>query len=317
MLKSLVRRATALPLVAWLRNRRRSGVCSMDGHPATRATTFASLIDGRRSWLFETLPREAAEYQYDIFKKSSQKRLARRLGIPVADEYLSRVPLVEAIAYVEQTRMERFVIKPNSSHSAIGTRCLVRGGDGRYLDLKSQRRRPLKKIAQEARREYARLGRPDQWMLEELLLPADGSSSLLDDYKCSCFGGVVEVIAHKRPIPGTGRYDAAQHFTRDWMPVNIGVDDRDELIYEAPRLGRKIIEVAEAAASGLSYPFIRIDLYDTTRGIVLGEFTPGPGRADRLHPEWDERFTDLWQAAARRTAEDIRSGRSIPLGPES
>ncbi len=61
---------------------------------------------------------------------------------------------------------------------------------------------------------------------------------------------------------------------------------------------------------------IRIDLYDTTRGIVLGEFTPGPSRRDVCNAKWDARLTKRWFEAVAEIEAGVRSGRVVPLGLE-
>ena len=78
---------------------------------------------------------------------------------------------------------------------------------------------------------------------------------------------------------------------------------------------QELLATAEAAASALCYPFIRIDLYDTSRGVVLGEFTPGPGRRYAFLPDWDVRLSRRWREAAAALEEGIGSGRIRPLMP--
>ncbi len=205
------------------------------------------------------------------------------------------------------------MIKPTSSHSGIGCHALVREGAA-YRDVRSGRRLRLDELRRLLRRERIR-EREDSWLVEELLRPADGSVAPIADYKCYCFGGRVALIVHKRAASGRKKY-FAQVYDRDWHPVNVGLEDRDDPVVEAPLNGRRLIETAERAASALCYPFIRIDLYDSHRGIVLGEFTPGPGRAYGFNDEWNVRFVALWHAAASELEEGIRSGRIVPVGAD-
>ncbi len=279
-----------------------------------RSGTFGPLVDRRREWLFGHLPAESAAYHYDIFTKTSQKRLARRLGLRVADDYLVGVPLDEALAFIERSRFERCVIKPNLSYGAKGFRALERV-DGAFRDLRTGAIASVGRLEHQLRREFDMRARPDEWVVEELLESFDGSAELPDDYKVYCFGGTAELIAHKRPIPGTRRYHAAT-VSRDWEPLDVGLEPVDDAAVVAPVNGGRLVEVAEEAASQLCYPFIRIDLYDTTKGVVLGEFTPGPGRRQEFDAEWDERLTRRWHEAAAAIDRGIRSGEISPLLPE-
>lgn len=307
-----LRRAVPPALKAWLRALRpRRGHQRPPGLVASES--FGVLVSERKSWLFANLPESAAAYHYDIFFKTSQKRHARRLGLEVAHDYLTNVSLDEALAYIEDTQLDRFVIKPNLSYSGIACRMLIRE-NGAFRDLLSGRRLRTSRLRRELRDEQIR-GRPDEWIVEELLLPADGSTSVIEDYKFYCFGGVTELITHRRPGRGPKkRY--RYRFTRDWEPVEVGFDDRNDGKPRVPANAARLLEVAEGAASQLCYPFIRIDLYDTSRGIVLGEFTPGPGQRYGLNPEWNARFVRRWHEAANEIVEGIRSGRITPLGPE-
>ena len=284
------------------------------------AKTFGYFIDHRNDWLFEKLPHASAEYHYDIHSKDKQKALARRLGLEVAHEYLLNVPLAEVIQYIERNGLEHFVIKPVGSASAVGCRCIVKEGDS-YRDLQKSRRYQLEDLRQELRVEYASLGRPDEWMLEELLLPAGGSLTHIEDYKMFCFAGKVELIMHKRLKPGE-TVQRVRWYTRGWTrvePIAAGKwTERADSTMAAPASAARLVEVAESAASRLCYPFMRVDLYDTTRGIVFGEFTPGPGAGRRgLNTEWEERLAKRWLEAAKTLEDGLRSGKIKPLMPEA
>ena len=272
---------------------------------------FGSLVDEREAWLHAHLPPKIARYQCDIMTKAGQKVMAARLGLPVAKTYLTGVPLDEALAYVKGRALERVVVKPDLSHSGIGCKALVARDEG-YVDVRSGAHGPLEAHRRSMLRAYGRLDRDDAWIVEELLLPVGGALRPIDDFKLYCFGGRVEIVAHKR-AEGGGKNNSI--YTRDWRPVNIGLDDRDTLVYQAPLNGLRLVEFAERAAGQLFYPFIRVDVYDSSRGIVLGEFTPGPGRRYWLNEEWNALFVQRWHEAAEALLDGLRSGAITPLGP--
>ena len=273
---------------------------------------FGTLVDEREAWLHAHLPPEVASYQSDIITKAHQKEMATRLGLPVARTYLTGVPLDEALAFVEAQALDQVVVKPNLAHSSIGCKALV-ASDGGYLDVKLGRHAALAEHRRHMLRAFEPLGRDDAWIVEELLLPADGGLRAIDDFKLYCFGGRVELVVHKRAVEGGGSDNSI--YTRDWRPVNVGMDDRDTLVYQAPLNGRRLVEFAERVAGQLFYPFIRVDVYDSSRGIVLGELTPGPGRRYRLNEEWNAYFVQRWHEAAEALLEGLRSGAISPLGP--
>ncbi len=295
----------------WRRLRRAEAAGDRPSRPWATPGSFGAMVADRKQWLFETLPPDAASYHYDIFAKVSQKRLARRLGLSVARDYVERAPLAEALATVERLGLERFALKPDSSHNAVGFRRIVRVGDG-YHDLGSGKRGSLRWLERSLRREVAARGRADAWVVEELLMPPDGPDAPVEDYKFYCFGGVTEIILHKWPAPngvGTQR----NWYARDWSPIVVSVRGPGEGVPRAPLAGAQLVDVAERAASRLCYPFIRMDLYDTSRGVVFGEFTPGPGLINAFTDAWSERLRLRWLEAEAALRERIRSGELVPL----
>jgi hypothetical protein len=276
--------------------------------------SFGALVGERKRWLDETLSPESAAYHYDIFKKVSQKRLARRLGLAVAADHLTDVPLAEAIAFVDRARLERFVIKPDLSRSAIGFRRIERRGDA-YVDLATGTGLTLAGLERSLRRELAHLGRPDAWLVEEVLTPVGGTSAALEDYKFYCFGGTVEMILHKWPAPG-GVGTQRNWYDREWNPLLVSIRGPGEGPVRAPLAGARLVAAAESAARSLCYPFIRVDLYDTDRGVVFGEFTPGPGLIETFTDAWSERLRIRWLEAEADLLERIASGALVPLVAE-
>ena len=281
------------------------------------SSAFGDLITNRRDWLFANLPEESARYLYELHDKYEQKRLAKRIGLEVAHDYLLNASLAQAIEHITAADLARFVIKPAAARSGVGCRCIVREENG-YLDLREWRRYDsLQALEREVRSEYGKLGRPDDWVVEELLMPIDGSLSLIEDYKVYCFAGRAEVIAVKKVRPGEAKY-GLRWFTRAWQPVDVGIaSENTDTSIEPPENAAELLRVAEQASAALCYPFIRIDLYNSTRGVILGELTPGPGKRHEFNPEWDERMSNRWHEAARKLEGDLQAGRITPLFPEA
>lgn len=278
--------------------------------------TFADIVDDRRTWLFENLPHESAEYLHDLHPKDKQKQLARRLGLSVADDYLTRAPLTEALDFVSRSQHRTLVLKPMHGRSATGVFCLVRE-EGGFRDLKSGKVLGLGALRRRALDSYGRLGRRDEWQVEELLLPADGSIGFIEDHKFYCFAGRTELILQKGVIEEDGHNRGViRWYDRDWQPVETGVWPKhisERLV--PPPAAQALVETAERATGQLPMPFMRIDLYDSHKGVVLGEFTPGPGGMWQFNAEWQDRLIDRWHEAAAKVKQRLDSGALAPMFP--
>lgn len=281
-----------------------------------RVSEFADAVDRRREWMDVHLPPESAEYLYDIHAKDKQKALARQLGLAVAEEYLTRVPFAEALAYVETCEHDALVLKPMHGRSGAGVFTLVREGT-RFRDLKNGKLLSLADIKREGDESYGSLGRRDEWQVEELLLPPDGSHEHIEDYKFFCFAGRVALILQKGVVgKGRRRKGVIRWYDPDWQPVVTGVWPwavSDAL--EPPAAADALVSEAERATRQIPLPFMRIDLYDSHRGVVLGEFTPGPGGLRQFNDEWQARFIRLYREAAAELEAGLRTGAIAPLMP--
>jgi hypothetical protein len=129
-------------------------------------------------------------------------------------------------------------------------------------------------------------------MVEELLLSPSGS--LPCDYKLYCFHGEPQYIqVIDRPRNYQSWYDTSWAMLKDQMqlaykqgPPEPRPDELEELIYWGRRLSR-----------AYDHPFVRVDLYVTSRGVVFGEFTHTPfaGPSRLLYtPFANRRMGELW-----------------------
>jgi len=311
-----IRRAKSTLRNAVSERRRRRLLAARTKRAATEPE-IGDLLEARGDWLFKNLPEPAAQYIYDLHAKDKQKRLATRLGLSVAEEYVTHVPLAEALAFIESTSVDRFVLKPNNGRSAAGVFCLVREGAG-YRDLKSGKLRSAARLKELAHESYGKLGRADDWLVEELLVSPDDASQRVRDYKFFCFRDRVELIMQKgEAVVGRRRMQAIRCYDREGVPVTTGwrLNAGSDLLELPPRIGEMIAE-AERVSGLIPTPFMRVDLYDTRRGIVLGEFTPGPGGLYQLNAEWKERLARRWHETAAALAAGLLSGEIEPLMPD-
>ena len=70
----------------------------------------------------------------------------------------------------------------------------------------------------------------------------------------------------------------------------------------------ELLEAGRVLAKAVPLPFVRVDLYATTAGVVVGELTLGPGGDQYLRAEEDVRLGRMWERAQVRLEMDLASG---------
>jgi len=118
-------------------------------------------------------------------------------------------------------------------------------------------------------------------LVEERLVPAVGDE--LRDYRMYTFGGTVKVIGIGSPSHRKNRSNVL--FDPSWNPIDLSSYEREgrpERLPEKPGNLSRLIGAAECI--GEEIDFARIDLYDTTKGIMLGEITLYPEAGIRSTP---------------------------------
>ena len=117
---------------------------------------------------------------------------------------------------------------------------------------------------------YQRIG--SRILIEELLLPKENKE--LKDYRMYTFSGKVKAI--NVGSPSFRRNGENAFFSPDWKEFKLTKNKErppDPLPEKPGSLG-EMIDVAQRL--GEDVDFARIDLYDTTQGVVLGEITIYP-----------------------------------------
>lgn len=255
-------------------------------HPLRRFNKLHKLYFGRELnlWPPKTLCEKFLwmEYATDIslWRKLTDKVAVRdyikSLGL---GEYLPHVyhvldempPFDDFVALLPR----RCVVKTSHSGGAEGVRVIPSKDE---CDLKEIYRA----MSASMRDPYGeRLGQPHyvgikpRLIIEELLENAEGDSGApLDDYKFMCINGKAVVIN------AIGERNIKQH---TWLDQYYSLDmellpwekQQGEKRVRRPKMLKEMVELADKLAK--PFPFVRVDLYDTTRGIVFGELTFTPG----------------------------------------
>ena len=178
------------------------------------------------------------------------------------------------------------------------------GGDGEYSE--EELREHIRSLGREARAPF---------FAEEMLHGPDGGP-IPDDVKCYMFYGEVGHIL-VRTVGEHGNAETIrlkfvdEHGT-DYGPVAVGRKHDPEIV--VPQTLPRMVEVARHLSRAVGLPFCRVDLYDTSKGIVLGEITRAPsGGNERFLETHDEMLGARWLEGSARLNADLSAGR--PFGP--
>ncbi len=118
-------------------------------------------------------------------------------------------------------------------------------------------------------------------LVEERLISADGGE--LKDYRAFTFGGKVRAIGVGSPSLRRARCNV--FFDPTWREIPLTSyrrEARPSRLPERPARLPDLIRAAERLGEGLD--FVRVDLYETTRGVALGELTLYPEAGRRRSP---------------------------------
>lgn len=133
---------------------------------------------------------------------------------------------------------------------------------------------------------------------EEFLSDNDDESKGITDYKVWCLNGKVEYIlcAFDRVILGENRGYSLAAYNKDWEDITfkcIKEEKRGNRQVERPKHLDKMINYAEYIAK--DFPEVRVDFYETSEKIFLGEltFTSGYGSHKEEYYEYLGEKIDL------------------------
>ncbi|WP_374928276.1 ATP-grasp fold amidoligase family protein [Kytococcus sedentarius] len=155
------------------------------------------------------------------------------------------------------------------------------------------------------------------WFAEELLVPDVGDSALPSDVKIYAFYGQIGYgFARQAPLHrGSAGWHTRlgfRYFDENGQDIEMrgGESERSRLdIPVSPHLPQ-MLEAAKVLSAAVPLPFVRVDLYGTTKGIVMGELTLVPGGNQHYVPLQDVRMGRLWEEAEMRLQIDLaRNGR--------
>ncbi len=183
---------------------------------------------------------------------------------------------------------KNFVLKPTFASTSIGVQLLERISDSEFKNLISNEVLTWKSIKEQCEIVSNRFFPDDSenavYLVEELIFDHEGNTPP-QDIRFYCFQGEVGLILMEDHLSSSKV--KAMYFDGGFLPfsdtnLRYGVADKAnhlEEIVEAvpPENWQKLLNVAKRVSIAVPTPFARIDLYDTPKGIYLGEVTLTPG----------------------------------------
>lgn len=129
-------------------------------------------------------------------------------------------------------------------------------------------------------------------LVEETL--HDAAHEEMCDYRLFAFDGRVKVIEFDNDVYRQNDYGF--YADREWRPYKLSVAETPPVMPLRPNNLEEMIAVAERLAEGID--FVRVDLYNTTQGIYLGEMTLFPEAGSIQSPSHNPAFNkwlgDQW-----------------------
>ena len=190
---------------------------------------------------------------------------------------------------------ESFVLKPTWGSGSAGVRVLERRrSPGDFLDHITYRPWSVDELIQEHER-MAETGRISPFALIEERVASH--QRIPFDWKLFMFQGRLELVLQ---VDRNGSTLRRLFYDGHWRPLGrIHHTTRCDASLPGPHDPRALVEVARRVSTAAPVAFLRVDLYESLDGVVLGEITPRPGNR-HFRPEWDERLGIAWEEAEAR-----------------
>lgn len=236
---------------------------------------------------FSLMERRLAGKEQNVPARIGSKRIVRDfcdlIGVKTPE-----VLELSTLAKLDETKFpDKFVLKPSFASTSIGVYLLKRIESG-FKDILSGRLYSWEELKRECysviERYYGKENISATFIIEELLEDYEGKTPP-DDIRFYAFQGEIGLIL-KEDHMTTDKVES-MYFDGDFLPF-IDIENRysiaemavnSEVIVEGivPSNWEALLNVAKRISVAVPTAFARIDLYDTPKGIYLGEVTLTPG----------------------------------------
>lgn len=186
------------------------------------------------------------------------------------------------------------VIKPLDGAAQIGAMVLHPAGS-RWRDVRNGRVYTLGGIRERMRLVLAeKTSWRDLWLVEERLYPPKGSGAV-HEFEVFVFGGV-NVPLVRRMHAENGQTVRCWFHLPGWDVVDVGMPAFRHVPLGPPRDRDGVVELGRKVAAALPFAFARVDVFETSRGLVVGEVNDHIGYTG-FNEDWDRLLGEMWDAA--------------------
>jgi hypothetical protein len=253
--------------------------------------------------VFHTIGLQSRIYPWrTLGAKTRAKHFAASVGLRVPQVYQLAVPH-------HQVNVAAAVVKPAAAAGGAGAHAFVAGPNGlidlfanakSYADIEEVRRCLKSHLS-------SGLIKSDEWIVEELILPASGRIADSRDIKIFTFYGEIGYVLQVDRWSEGGPRRAM--FRPDGTPVEVSNFYGLPKSKIEPAFTPDDLKLAQEVSRKIPWPGVRIDFLNSANGLVLGEFTLNPGAFAAFHDESDHYFGQLWVDATARLYEDMLNGK--------
>jgi len=221
------------------------------------------------------------------------QEFARAIGLKTPKLYQRNIPLEDFMF------RPRVVLKPTKAASSRGVYSII--SDENIVSLETNNAFSSRAdFLADARAVPGRIGRPDSWLVEELIPGVD--AELPNDLKMLTFYGRVALVQEATRMPTRLCY-----YDRDGNKISTGrYEDR---LFDGTGLLPEYITLAEEVSLKVPIPFMRLDFLKSAKGPVFGEFTPKPGNFQGFNTATDAWLGRCYAEARGRLMADLLKGK--------
>ena len=268
-----------------------------------------NLINLRRDVeLLRTIDRDVYHPVLQIPRKLRNYRLAASHGIAVP-EVLGVWGDLEDLDLSGMP--ERFVLKSELGAGGHGVFPLRRLDHDRFALIGGGTGHTRESLIEAYRAKASTFG---PWFAEGFLVQRQAGEEIPDDIKIYANYGQATMVLLRRMARhadlGSARYRYVDGHGTDLGP-DISPSQKIDPTIPLPEPFDEFIKVAEHLSRAMAVPFIRVDIYDTVDGPVLGELTRAPGGRQRYRRDQDIAMGLAWDEAKWRLDMDVINGRPL------
>lgn len=206
---------------------------------------------------------------------------------------------------------EEFVLKSDLGAGGKGVFPLRRVEEDRYAVIGGDE---VLSTAQLRERFASRKSTSGPFFVEAFLRQRVPGEEIPDDVKVYAhYGEVSQVMVRQMPVHAN--LDHARYRYVDAEGRDLGEDimpgARIDSSLPLPEPLEDFVAVAQHLSRAMAVPFIRVDIYDTVDGPVLGELTRAPGGRQRYRLDHDRAMGQAWDEARARLDLDVIAGRPL------